>query len=91
VALFCPAGVWAQSDSFSRSFNPTTVPLGGTSTLTFTIANTDGVDFTAMSFTSTPLGGLQVAGPANVMNSCYGGVTANAGDGWISLSSGSVA
>jgi CSLREA domain-containing protein/uncharacterized repeat protein (TIGR01451 family) len=87
--------------TINKAFNPTSVPLNGTSTLTFTISNpntTASGDLTGVAFSDTlPLSGgpgsatLVVSSTPNVSNTCSGTVTATAGTGVISLSGGTVA
>jgi hypothetical protein len=77
---------------FSKSFSPDTVPVGGVSTLTFTVDNA--VSILAadnLSFTDNLPVGLQVAAPSNASTTCVGGtLTAVTGSSVISYSSGSV-
>src|SRR5579864_5281818 len=87
--------------TISKAFNPTSIPLNGTSTLTFTISNpntTAAADLTGVAFSDTlPLSSgsgsatLVVSSTPNVSNTCGGTVTATAGTGVISLSGASVA
>jgi acyl dehydratase len=85
--------VAANRPGFTKSFAPSSVPLGGRSTLTFTIdntANTSAAFF--LTFADTLPLGMVVAGPANGSTTCAGGtLTAAPGSGIISLSGGSVA
>lgn len=77
---------------FSKAFAPSSLPEGGTSTLTFTIDNTaSGMAATGMSFTDTFPAGLVVATSGSVSNSCGGTVTATDGSGSASLAGGTVA
>jgi mucin-19 len=90
--------------TISKAFNPTSIPLNGTSTVTFTISNPNNPgtpsngDLTGVAFGDTlPVSGgpgsatLVVSSTPNVSNTCGGTVTATAGSGVISLSGGSVA
>src|SRR5262249_48276307 len=88
--------------TISKAFNPSvSIPLNGTSTLTFTISNpntTAAGDLTGVAFSDTlPVSGgsgsatLVVSSTPNATNACNGTVTATAGTGIISLSGGSVA
>src|SRR5579864_1328950 len=91
----------AAPPTLSKAFNPTSIPLNGTSTLTFTISNpntTAAADLTGVAFSDTlPLSSgsgsatLVVSSTPNVSNTCGGTVTATAGTGVISLSGASVA
>src|SRR5262249_52558162 len=88
--------------TISKAFNPSvSIPLNGTSTLTFTISNPNTTapgDLTGVAFSDTlPVSSgsgsatLVVSSTPNVTNTCSGTVTATAGTGAISLSGGSVA
>jgi hypothetical protein len=78
---------------FAKSFSPSSVPLGGRSTLTFTIDNTANASVaTNLAFSDNLPTGMVVAGPANEATTCTNGVVAAVpGTGTISLSSGTVA
>jgi uncharacterized repeat protein (TIGR01451 family) len=80
-----------QPPTISKAFLPVQIPLNGTSTLTFTIANPNASSLTGVSFSDSLPAGVQVAGTPNVSNTCNGSVTATAGTGTISLSGGTVA
>ncbi len=83
--------VSAGLPGFSKSFAPASIPLGGTSTLTFNIDNTaNGSDVIAFDFIDQLPAGMIIATPANVSNACGGSVTAIPGTGVISLALGSV-
>uniref|UniRef100_Q024G6 Conserved repeat domain n=1 Tax=Solibacter usitatus (strain Ellin6076) TaxID=234267 RepID=Q024G6_SOLUE len=75
---------------FTKSFSPTIVNVGGTSTLTFTIRNSDGVAVTGLAFTDALPAGVVVATPNGLTNTCGGTATAVAGSGSISLTGGVV-
>jgi uncharacterized repeat protein (TIGR01451 family) len=78
--------------TISKAFGAASVPLNGTTTLTFTITNpaANSVAVTGIAFSDTLTNGLQVAGTPGVTNSCGGTVTAAANSTSISLSSGSI-
>jgi hypothetical protein len=78
--------------SISKSFNATHIPVGGTSTLTFTITNPNTTHGLAgLAFTDPLPSGLAVANTPNASTTCTGGsVTAAASSGTISLSGGSL-
>ncbi|CAM2065570.1 IPTL-CTERM sorting domain-containing protein [Sulfidibacter corallicola] len=78
--------------AFTKSFGTDPIIIGGTSTLTFTIDNTNStVDATVLNFTDNLPAGLEVASPANASTTCTGGtLTATAGSGSISYANGSV-
>jgi uncharacterized repeat protein (TIGR01451 family) len=75
--------------SISKSFNQTHIPVNGISTLTFTITNPNTANaLNGLAFTDNLPSGLAVANTPNVVNGCGGTVTATAGAGLITLSSG---
>ena len=80
-----------QPPSISKSFSPSTIISGGTSTLTFTISNpsVNTVALTGVGFTDTFPAGITVAAPVTA-SQCGGNVTASVGAGTITLSSGTV-
>ncbi|MCK7594475.1 beta strand repeat-containing protein [Pseudomarimonas salicorniae] len=76
---------------FSKAFAPSSVVLGGTSTLTFTIDNSAAsVGLTGLGFTDALPAGMVVATPANASSGCGGTLTAAAGSGTVSFSGGTV-
>jgi uncharacterized repeat protein (TIGR01451 family) len=79
--------------SIAKAFNPTTIPLNGTTALTFTVTNpaANTVAETGVAFTDTLPAGLLVATPNGLTNACNGTVTATAGSTSISLTGGSIA
>jgi uncharacterized repeat protein (TIGR01451 family) len=68
-----------------KSFNPTTVAVNASSTLSFAVTNPDTIA-TDASFTDTLPAGLVVAASPGVTNTCGGTVTAAAGSGSLSFS-----
>jgi uncharacterized repeat protein (TIGR01451 family) len=72
-----------------KSFNPTTVAVNASSTLTFAVNNPNTIAVDA-SFTDTLPAGLVVASTPGVTNTCGGTVTAVAGSGSISFSNASL-
>ncbi|MBI4751529.1 MAG: DUF11 domain-containing protein [Acidobacteria bacterium] len=77
--------------SISKAFGASTIPLNGTTTLTFTLTNPNPSNsLTGVAFTDTLPAGLQVASTPNVVGACSGSVTAVAGSNSISLSGGSI-
>jgi len=76
--------------TFTKAFSPNVIPVGGGSTLTFTITNNAAVAITGLAFTDTLPASVVVATPNGLTNSCGGTVTATAGSGSISLSGGTV-
>ena len=86
------AGKCKSNATISKSFAPTSIPVGGTSKLGFTITNSNAeVSLTGVSFTDTLPTGVQVAGTPNVSTTCNGTFTATAGGGSVSLSGGTIA
>ncbi|MBN1814561.1 MAG: hypothetical protein JXA14_22165 [Anaerolineae bacterium] len=79
--------------SFSKSFAPDSIGLGGSSTLTFAIDNTASVLAASnLDFTDNLPTGVVVANPPNGSTTCTGGtLTAMAGAGVISYTGGTVA
>ncbi len=77
--------------TFSKSFNPTSISVGGTSVLTVTIGNPAGIPLTGASFSDTYPAGLVNAAVPAASTTCPGGaVTATAGSTSFSLSGATV-
>jgi len=79
--------------TISKAFGATTVPVGGTTTLTFTLTNppANTVAESGVAFSDALTGGLQVAGTPNLSNSCGGTFTgATAGNTALSLSGSAI-
>ncbi len=77
----------------TEAFSPATIPLNGTTSLSFTIANpaANTVAEAGVAFSDTLPAGLVTATPSGLTNSCGGTVTAVAGTSSIALSGGSIA
>jgi hypothetical protein len=78
--------------SIAKAFNPTTIPVGGTTILTFTLTNpsVNTVHELGVAFSdSLPLG-LTVATPNGLSNTCSGTPVATAGSSSISLAGGDI-
>jgi len=77
---------------FTKSFAPASVSFGGRSALTFTIDNTaNTAQAIFLAFTDNLPTGMVVANPANIANTCAGGVVSGApGTSVISLASAGV-
>ncbi|MGN7966465.1 LPXTG cell wall anchor domain-containing protein [Microbacterium sp. 22179] len=74
-----------------KSFSPTSVPVGGVSTLTFTVTNTSELAAKAgWSFTDSLPSGLVVANTPNVGGNCAATTTAAAGATSISIANGTL-
>ena len=78
--------------SIAKAFDPASVQIDGTSTLTFTITNPNGATaLTGVTFTDTLPSGLVVSTPNGLTDSCGGTANAGAGGATISLTGASVA
>lgn len=79
--------------SFAKAFAPTSVALGGVSTLTFTIDNSaSAIAATALDFTDNLPAGLVVAPTPNASTTCTGGtLTAAAETSAVSYTGGTIA
>ncbi len=78
--------------SISKSFSPNPIVAGGTSTLTFTLTNSNTTTaLTGISFTDTYPSGMTNGTPLTTGNTCSGTLTAAAGGNSISLSGGGIA
>src|SRR5207249_2642045 len=75
----------------TKTFSPTTILTGATSTLTVTIANPNAFALTGVAFTDTLAAGLVVSTPNAPSNTCGGTATAVAGSGTVSLTGGTIA
>jgi uncharacterized repeat protein (TIGR01451 family) len=83
--------VTAAPPTITKSFGAASIPLNASTSLTFTINNSNTVALTGLAFTdSLPLG-LVVATPNALTNTCGGTATAVAGSSSISLTAGTVA
>ncbi|WP_146616386.1 Ig-like domain-containing protein [Kitasatospora sp. SolWspMP-SS2h] len=87
-AAFDNMRVLDVTPQIDKSFSPSPAPVGGTSTLTFTITNTsDLLEKDGWSFTDNLPAGLSVAGTPNTATTCTNGkVTADAGNIAVKLS-----
>jgi len=77
--------------SIAKAFSAATIPLNGTTTLTFTIQNPSASAETGVAFTDSLPVGLVVAVTPNLTNTCGGTATAAAGSGSVALSAGTLA
>ena len=77
--------------TFSKAFGGT-IPLNGSTTLSFTITNPNGSPLTGVGFTDTFPAGLVVSTPNGLTGSCGGGtITAVAGSGSVTLAGATLA
>jgi hypothetical protein len=73
------------------TFAPATIAPFGTSSLSFTINNPNGVSLTSVGFNDTLPAGLTLAFPNGLTGSCGGTITAPAGSNSVSLSGATIA
>ena len=78
----------ASRPGFSKSFAPNPIPVGGTSTLTFTITNTATGIIPFAIFADTLPDGLVVAVVPAASTDCGGTITASPGSSTIAVTSG---
>lgn len=81
-----------QTPGLTKAFSPEQIQPGGVSTLTFTIDHTAGTaDATGLAFIDNLPAGMEVADPANRVDTCLGGTTtANPGEPTITYAGGTV-
>ncbi|MGA9627694.1 MAG: hypothetical protein WBL65_26845 [Bryobacteraceae bacterium] len=96
IALVLPASLWAASASLptiTKAFGAANIPVGGTTSLSFTITNPNaGGSLTGVGFTDTLPAGLVVSTPNGLAGSCGGGtITATAASGSVSLTGATLA
>jgi uncharacterized repeat protein (TIGR01451 family) len=75
----------------NKTFSPSSMTVGGTSTITITLGNTGTIAATGTAFTDNLPGGLIVASPSNVATTCGGTASATSGGSTISLGGGTIA
>ncbi len=82
----------AAAPTIAKSFGVATIPLSGTTLLTFNINNPNaGVTLHGIAFTDNLPAGLQVATPSGLSNTCGGTATAVAGSGVVTLTGATLA
>ena len=78
--------------SIVKAFGAATIPLNGTTSLTFTVSNSNvNTTLNAIAFTDSLPAGLVVATPSGLSSTCTGTATATAGSSSVSLSGASLA
>ena len=78
--------------TISKNFGASSIPLNGATTLTFTLTNLNAtVGLSGIAFADSLPGGLAVANPVNLSNTCGGTPTATAGANSVSLTGGAIA
>jgi uncharacterized repeat protein (TIGR01451 family) len=78
--------------SITKAFGAASIPLNGTTTLTFTLSSTNAnLTLNGVAFTDSLPAGLVVATPGNLNSTCSGTATAVDGSSSISLSGASLA
>ncbi len=82
----------ASPPSITKTFGAASIPLNGTTTLTFSISNPNtNVTLNGIAFTDNLPAGLVVASTSNLSNTCGGTATATGGSGQVTLSGGTLA
>ncbi len=82
----------AGPPAITNAFGSATIPLNGTTSLTFNISNANtGTALTGLAFTDSLPAGLVVATPNGLSSTCGGTATAVAGAGSATLSGGTLA
>ena len=83
--------VVALAPSLVLSFTPSSIAVGNTSTLHYTVANTNGAAFLVFAFTDTLPAGMTIA-PSGLTGTCGGGtITADDGTNEVDLSGATIA
>lgn len=77
--------------SLDKSFSPASIPLNGSSRVTFKINNTNFAQINSVSVADDLPNGMLISNDPNPSNTCQGTVTAPAGGNRISLTGGSLA
>jgi hypothetical protein len=76
-----------QPPTFTKAFGAATIPVGGTTTLTFTLVNPNpSISLGGIVFTDPLPLGLRIGAPNGLVNTCGGIAQAVAGSGALSLS-----
>ena len=85
--------VAVQAPTITKAFGAATIPVHGTTTLSFHIVNPNSVGITlnGIAFSDSLPAGLTVGAPANATNTCGGTFTATTGASSVDLSAGTLA
>ena len=90
--VFTDLTVTGNPPGIAKSFAAASVPVNGTTTLSFNITNPNpGVALSGVNFSDVFPAGLTVNNPSNVSGTCGGTVTATSGSNLVRLSGGSLA
>src|SRR5262249_42721305 len=82
----------ALAPTITKAFGAASIPLNGTTSLTFNITNPNTTAaLSGVAFTDNLPSGLVVAATPNLSNTCGGTATAVGGSGSVSLSGGTLA
>src|SRR5271155_1439189 len=89
--LFSAAGgAFAQAPQLTKQFGAITIPVHGSTSLTFTVLNINlPITLTGIGFTDALPAGLVISTPNGLVNTCSGTVAATSGSNNIGLSGGS--
>jgi uncharacterized repeat protein (TIGR01451 family) len=90
--LVTSGALFAQPPTIAKSFNPSGVAIGQTSTLTFTITNPSASPITGVTFSDSFPANVFVQNPNGLTGSCGAGtITASGGGSSVSLTGGTIA
>ena len=81
----------ALAPTLNISFTPSTISVGGTSSLSFNVQNNNGITLNGIAFTDALPAGMTIA-PGGLSGTCGGGtITATVGTGQVNLSGATLA
>ena len=81
----------ASPPTISKAFGAASIPVNGSTSLSFTINNPNTIGLSGVAFSDTLPAGLEVATPNGLSSTCGGTTTAVAGSGSVSLAAGTLA